>query len=103
MRRERRYSPQTRSVLLALAAGASRWRHGYDLIVETGIKSGSLYPILMRLQDRGLLEATWESDAPRGRPPRHLYRLTADGRAAAASCEPDVSPRRMVPSWRATS
>jgi DNA-binding PadR family transcriptional regulator len=43
-----------------------------------------MYPILMRLTDRGLLETNWESDAPPGRPPRHLYRLTSEGRALAS-------------------
>jgi DNA-binding PadR family transcriptional regulator len=47
------------------------------------IRAGSMYPILMRLADRGLLETSWESDAPAGRPPRHLYRLTGPGLALA--------------------
>jgi PadR family transcriptional regulator, regulatory protein PadR len=42
-----------------------------------------VYPILMRLADRGLLETAWETDPPAGRPPRHLYRLTGPGRALA--------------------
>ena len=37
----------------------------------------------MRLTDRGLLETTWDTDVPAGRPPRHLYRLTGSGRALA--------------------
>jgi len=61
----------------------AEWRYGYELGREVGLKAGSLYPILMRLGDRGLLESTWEADPPPGRPPRHLYRLTADGIAAA--------------------
>jgi PadR family transcriptional regulator PadR len=43
-----------------------------------------MYPILMWLSDRGLLETTWDTDVPAGRPPRHLYRLTGSGRALAA-------------------
>lgn len=43
-----------------------------------------MYPILMRLADRGLLETAWESDVPAGRPPRHLYRLTDTGLELAA-------------------
>ena len=60
------------------------WRYGYELGVEVGLKSGSLYPILVRLADRELLEATWETGAPAGRPPRHLYRLTSSGREYAS-------------------
>jgi DNA-binding PadR family transcriptional regulator len=82
--RGRRPSSQTIAVLSALAAAPDTWRYGYELAAEVGLASGSLYPILMRLSDRGLLESTWEERPPRGRPPRHLYRLTAAGVAAAS-------------------
>ncbi len=86
-------------VLLALAADPSRWRYGYDLATEVHLKSGSLYPILIRLADRSLLETSWEPGPP-GRPPRHLYRLTPTGRAYAAALdeartERSVSRRRL--------
>jgi DNA-binding PadR family transcriptional regulator len=71
-------------VVLVLAEDPSRWRYGYELSRRLEIKAGSMYPILMRLTDRGLLETAWETDAPAGRPPRHLYRLTSAGRALAA-------------------
>jgi PadR family transcriptional regulator PadR len=82
--RDRRPSSQTIAVLSALTAAPDTWRYGYELAAEVGLASGSLYPILMRLSDRGLLESTWEEQPPRGRPPRHLYRLTAAGLAAAS-------------------
>ena len=72
------------AVLTALAANPAQWRYGYELAKDVELKAGSLYPILMRLGDRGLLESTWETDVPEGRPPRHLYRLTAVGARAAA-------------------
>jgi len=81
--RHRRPSAQTTAVLLALAEQPSDWRYGYQLCRQLEIKPGSLYPILMRLTDRGLLETTWDTDVPAGRPPRHLYRLTGSGRALA--------------------
>jgi PadR family transcriptional regulator PadR len=84
MQRNRPLSAQAVSVLRALAADPSRWRYGYDLGAEVRLKSGSLYPILVRLADRGLLEATWEP-GPDGRPPRHLYRLTGAGREHVAA------------------
>ena len=83
-RRTRRPSPQTLAVLHALAAEPDRWRYGYDLCTQLGVQPGSMYPILMRLTDRGLLETTWEADHVRGRPARHLYRLTGAGREYAA-------------------
>jgi DNA-binding PadR family transcriptional regulator len=78
-------SAQTLAVLRALVAEPSRWRYGYDLASETGLKSGSLYPILVRLADRELVEARWEEEQPAGRPRRHMYRLTDDGLAAASA------------------
>jgi DNA-binding PadR family transcriptional regulator len=66
--------------MASLDAGPDGWRYGYELLTETGLKSGSLYPMLMRLAQRSLLEAAWERDPPAGRPPRHLYRLTSQGR-----------------------
>jgi len=75
----------------ALARRGDAWSHGYDIARETELKSGSLYPILARLSDQGLLEARWEQEVGLGRPPRHLYRLTATGRAALG--EADLAPR----------
>lgn len=83
-KRSRAFSPQTSKVLVALGEEPAEWRYGYELGLEVGLKSGSLYPILMRLSDSGLLESKWEDDPPAGRPPRHLYRLNTDGRAAVA-------------------
>ena len=79
MERNRRPSPQTAAVLLALAEQGREWSHGYDLCGRLGLKAGTVYPILMRLADRGQVEASWEQVAPRGRPPRHLYRLSNAG------------------------
>ncbi len=84
MQRNRPPSAQTISVLRALAADPARWRYGYDLATEVHLKSGSLYPILVRLADRGLLDTSWEPGAG-SRPPRHLYRLTGAGREYVAA------------------
>ena len=80
----RRLSAQAVRVVRLLADEPERWRFGYEMLGLLGLKSGSLYPILMRLADRGLLVARWDSEAAPGRPPRHLYRLTPDGLAVAA-------------------
>jgi PadR family transcriptional regulator, regulatory protein PadR len=94
MARARRPSSQTLALLRALAADPSAWRYGYELASEVRLRSGSLYPILVRLSDRGLLEARWETEPATGRPPRHLYRLTAPGLEYAA---PHASARARVP------
>jgi DNA-binding PadR family transcriptional regulator len=83
MARWSEFSPQTLAVLAALCVEPDGWLHGYDLAKTTGLKSGTLYPILIRLAERGLVEACWEAEPPAGRPRRHLYRLSADGRATA--------------------
>jgi DNA-binding PadR family transcriptional regulator len=82
-RRKRGLSPQATRLLLELAAAPRTWRHGYDLARETGLRSGTLYPLLMRLSDRGLLEAEWRPPDQAGRPARHVYRLAPSGLALA--------------------
>lgn len=79
MKRNRRPSNQMLKLLEALSG--QQWRHGYDLMKETGLLSGTLYPLLMRMTDQGLVEAEWCEPAQPGRPPRHAYRLTAAGYA----------------------
>ena len=83
-----RTSKQTLALLAALAGKPSDWHYGYALSRETELMSGTLYPILMRLEERGWLETQWETpetsaEKRGGHPPRHMYRLTASGRAAA--------------------
>jgi PadR family transcriptional regulator, regulatory protein PadR len=98
VQRNRPPSAQAVSVLRALAADPARWRYGYDLATEVHLKSGSLYPILVRLADRGLLETSWEPGPP-SRPPRHLYRLTLAGREYVAALAP-ARAGRAVPRSR---
>ena len=103
MTRFRRPSAQTTAVVLALAEEPAAWRYGYELCQQLDIKPGSLYPILIRLTDRGMLETTWDTEVPAGRPPRHLYRLTgsgsqmatelADGARTAAARRPELKQR----------
>ena len=76
-------SPHTRRVLAMLANAGAGWLHGYDIVRATGIRSGTLYPMLIRLEAQGLLEAEWQAPAEPGRPPRHAYRLTAQGARVA--------------------
>lgn len=79
----RKSSPQTVALLAALMEQPRTWQHGYELSKATGLKSGTLYPILIRLSDQGLLDSRWKDAERPGRPPRHVYRLTAAGLALA--------------------
>lgn len=85
MARPRSLSPAARRVLAALVSAGARGRHGYDLCREAQIKSGTLYPLLIRLEAQGYLTADWQDSGVVGRPPRHVYRLTAAGRSLAAA------------------
>jgi len=77
-----RISRQTLALLGAFLERPAEWQHGYALSQSIGISSGTLYPILMRLEGLGWLETRWEAQ-PEGRPARHLYRLTSEARAWA--------------------
>lgn len=87
-----RLSPQTVLVLAEFLACPQDWKYGYDISRNTGLKSGTLYPILMRLAELAQLETQWE-DAEPGRPPRHLYRLTTEGLRYAREQVPSTSKR----------
>jgi PadR family transcriptional regulator PadR len=78
-----RLSRQTLTVLDALLVRPGQWVHGYSLSRNTSIPSGTLYPILMRLEKLRWLDTRWEEVVAPGRPPRHLYRLTGTARAWA--------------------
>lgn len=83
MPRIRRSSEQTLNLLRALMDEPRKWRHGYEISKATELRSGTLYPILMRLSERRFLEHKWVETEEPGRPPRHVYRLTAKGVAHA--------------------
>ena len=72
-------SNQTHRFLAAMLEDPLAWRYGYELLKKTGLQSGTLYPLLMRLSDQGLLEAEWREPEKTGKPPRHVYRLTPTG------------------------
>lgn len=97
MTRRPNISQQTRTALASFLEQPQEWRYGYDIMRETGLKSGTLYPLLMRLHDQGFLEAAWRPAAGAGRPPRHAYRLTASGIALAREMRPATA---VVPSMR---
>jgi PadR family transcriptional regulator PadR len=92
-----RLSPQTLRVLERFLDRPTAWRYGYELSRETGLKSGTLYPILMRLAKYSLLETKWVTTED-GVPPRHTYRLTSDGielvRATFANSRAALKTRR---------
>ena len=90
-----RISPETLLVLERFLDRPTEWRYGYELSRATGLKSGTLYPILMRLEKYSLLEAQWVTTED-GVPPRHTYRLTPNGLELARNKLAEARPRSMV-------
>ena len=71
----------TAAVLQALAAG---YRYGFDIAEATGVRGGTVYPLLRRLEARGLVVGEWEDATigrEEGRPSRKYYRLMSDADA----------------------
>lgn len=100
MPRSRILSNHARTILAALLESRGAWRHGYELARLADVKSGTLYPLLIRLERQGYLEAEWQQPAEGGRPPRHAYRLTASGVQLARANPPEAeraSPVRRRP------
>jgi PadR family transcriptional regulator PadR len=89
-------------VLRAFLDKPGHEQYGFGLMKVTGVKSGSLYPMLQRLEHRGWIEGFDETidERTEGRPRRRLYRLTAlgerEGRGAVADFYRDLGP---VPGW----
>jgi DNA-binding MarR family transcriptional regulator len=79
--RDVRMSLQTLKVLEAFLENPTEALSGADVRQRCGIASGTLYPILLRLEAAGWFVSRWESIDPSsaGRPRRRLYRLTATG------------------------
>jgi PadR family transcriptional regulator PadR len=89
----------TARILAALLAEPGADRYGLELMQATGLASGSLYPILHRLQGAGWVEARWEDVDPaaEGRPARRFYRLTADGVVNARQALAELRAQTAVP------
>ena len=83
MARKPNTSVQTRQLLSAMLRQPRTWQYGYEISKQTGLKSGTLYPLLIRLSDQGLLDSQWQEPEHPGKPPRHAYKLTASGLALA--------------------
>lgn len=100
MARNRTLSNHARALLAALLEARQGWSHGYALAQRAGIKSGTLYPLLIRLEAQGYLEAEWQPPEDARRPPRHAYRLT-DAGVELARTNPPLEDRAAQPGAQA--
>src|SRR6476620_6253910 len=75
----------TQLVLDALLADPAQALYGLEIGEQAGLPSGTIHPILARLEGIGWVESSWEDIDPRveGRPQRRYYRLTATGAPSA--------------------
>ena len=70
---------------MVLFAVSRNYRYGFDISDATGLPSGTVYPVLRRLEDAGLLRSTWEATQTaraEQRPPRRYYTVTSSGAQA---------------------
>ena len=91
----------TQLVLRALLADPSKELYGVEIGVEAGLPSGTIHPILARLETVGWLTSRWEEIDPRteGRPARRYYRLTSDGVELARSALARAYAASARPAW----
>ncbi len=107
MGRNRRLSFTAFSVLYAIASGH---RYGFDVMDATGLASGTVYPVLSRLERDGLVDSSWEDESratAEGRPARRYYQLTGQGdtalREAVQMLRGIAGDRLVVPRSTATA
>lgn len=100
----RKHSVQTQQVFAQMLDAPGVESYGFQLVKATGLASGSVYPILRRLEDRGWVTAREEIIDPAARRPRHrvYYRLTAEGRRVAREATRDhaTALRSLSPGWQ---
>ncbi len=96
---EPRLTHATVSVLRAMLENPTRELYGLEICAAAGLPTGTVHPILARLEAAGWLESSWEEKDPRseGRPRRRYYRLSEHGamRAHAAVARADAHTARL--------
>lgn len=99
-----RMTQTTQAVLRALLEHPSKELYGLEICAKAGLPSGTIHPILARLEKAGWLESSWEEIDPheQGRPRRRYYKLSPDGAelariALARATESTAALRRLRP------
>jgi PadR family transcriptional regulator, regulatory protein PadR len=92
--REPRVTFQGLKVLGVFMQDVAQQRSGADIAHQTGLLSGSLYPLLIRYEQAGWLTSHWETDEPSvlGRPRRRLYQITGAGQSVYQSHAAQIIP-----------
>lgn len=97
--RDVRMSLQTLKVLDTFLNNPTHELSGADVHKDSGLSSGPLYPILLRLESTGWFVSRCEAadSSALGRPRRRLYRLTPSGLARASEVFATLNFGRGVP------
>lgn len=95
-----RVTPPTLDVLETLLTSDDGPVWGLVIIKRTGRPSGTIYPILERLERQGWITGSWEAEGERSGPRRRLYEFTAEGRDAAAALMTTAAERRRTAASR---
>jgi PadR family transcriptional regulator PadR len=89
---------QLERVLRAFLADPAVPRYGYDLMKAASLPSGTLYPLLARLEHQKLVTSAWETPQQEGQRPRKYYQLTGEGvRVARLELAQASADRRRAP------
>lgn len=92
-------TPLTYNAALVLQALTQGYAYGFEIMRAAHLPSGTVYPLLRRLEAEGLLESRWE-DAERareeGRPPRRYYSATPEGRSALVEARERLRAQRAL-------
>jgi PadR family transcriptional regulator, regulatory protein PadR len=104
MSRPLRMTLATQAVLKVLLDDPTTPRYGFDIAREASLATGSLYPIMARLEQAGWVDSYWEdqSSGDEGRPRRRYYNLTGEGAICAREALAKSLRRTMPRSWRVT-
>jgi PadR family transcriptional regulator, regulatory protein PadR len=93
-----RLTAQLERVLRAFLADPAVPHYGYDLMKAAALQSGTLYPLLARLEQQKLVTAAWETPQQEGQRPRKYYQLTSEGtRVARLELAQASAGRRRAP------
>jgi len=97
-----RTTAQTLKVVATLMSRIQDEMSGAEIARSTKLASGTLYPILVRLEEAGWVESRWETEDPHelGRPRRRFYRVTGAGATRARSALRDVAVSLKEFAWR---
>lgn len=91
--------PLSYNATLVLQAVSQGYRYGFDIMRVTGLPSGTVYPLLRRLDGAGLMASDWEDEETatrEGRPPRRYYAVEPEGARALAEALERIAAQRSL-------